>query len=319
MNRRWEVVTFNRGQAAPDVSGVTAVRGDRNVGADTARLARLGEFDAVIDCTAFVPVNTLGIARLLEPVCQRYVLVSTVSIYADWPVRPLTEASPRLDCPPDAGPGYGPDDVEDGPTRYGRLKAGCEVAVEEAFGLGRSAVLRPGVVLGPGEYVGRLPWWLSRIQAGGAVVAPGAPGRFIQPVDVRDVADFALHTIRAEVSGAFNVAAPSGTVTFAQLLEACRDVTGSDARLVWVDDEELVAAGVRQWSELPLWRTHEGVWQLDAARALGSGLTCRPVQHTVHDTWQWMRDAPPTAGHERSAELGLTRAHEQQLLARHRL
>ncbi|MBB5866627.1 nucleoside-diphosphate-sugar epimerase [Allocatelliglobosispora scoriae] len=71
------------------------------------------------------------------------------------------------------------------------------------------------------------------------------------------MADFALRTIHAEVSGAFNVAAPSGIVTFAQLLEACRGVTGSGARLVWVDDAELVAAGVRQWSELPLWRTHE--------------------------------------------------------------
>ncbi|MBB5866674.1 nucleoside-diphosphate-sugar epimerase [Allocatelliglobosispora scoriae] len=234
-----------------------------------------------------------------------------------WPARPLTEASPRLDCPPDAGSGYGPDDVEDGPTRYGRLKAGCEVAVEEAFGPGRSTILRLGVVLGPGEYVGRLPWWLSRISTGGAVVAPGDPSHFIQPVDVRDVADFALHAIRAEIRDAFNVAAPAGAVTFAQLLEACREVTGSDARLVWADDAELLAVGVRQWSELPVWRTHDGVWRVDATRALRSGLMCRPVQSTVQDTWRWMRDEPPMAGHERATELGLTPDHERQLLARY--
>jgi 2'-hydroxyisoflavone reductase len=117
--------------------------------------------------------------------------MSTVSVYRDWPVESLSEASEVLYCPPDAGPDYG-QDVEDGPTKYGYQKSGCELAVTRTFGVGRSAVLRPGVVLGPREYVGRLPWWLRRVAAVGRVLAPGSPDRSIQPVDVRDLAAFTL-------------------------------------------------------------------------------------------------------------------------------
>ncbi|MFI9030073.1 hypothetical protein [Streptomyces sp. NPDC053560] len=61
----------------------------------------------------------------------------------------------------------------------------------EAFG-DRAVFLRPGVILGPEEYVGRLPWWLTRAERGGRILAPAPADRRIQPVDVRDVAAFAL-------------------------------------------------------------------------------------------------------------------------------
>src|SRR5688572_5179157 len=76
VDRGWEVVTFNRGLTASDIPGVITVRGDRGSASDIAKLAELGAFDAVVDCTAYVPANTLQVARLLEPSCRRYVLVS---------------------------------------------------------------------------------------------------------------------------------------------------------------------------------------------------------------------------------------------------
>ena len=72
------------------------------------------------------------------------------------------------------------------------------------FGEDRSAVLRPpGWSLWPQEYVGRLPWWLDRVAVGGRVLAPGSPDRSIQPVDVRDLAEFAIR------SAALNILAVS--------------------------------------------------------------------------------------------------------------
>src|SRR5438270_522367 len=82
--------------------------------------------------------------------------------------------------------------VDAGPSTYGSGKAGCERAVTTTFGPERATILRPGVILGPHEYVGRLPWWLRRMERGGQVLAPGSPDRKIQPVDVRDVAEFAV-------------------------------------------------------------------------------------------------------------------------------
>ncbi|GAB3402858.1 NAD-dependent epimerase/dehydratase family protein [Flindersiella endophytica] len=309
-----EVTTFNRGVSGQDLDGIVVVRGDRNEAANVGQLAARGPWDAVVDASAYVPRNVLDVARALRPVCSRYVLLSTVSVYAGWPNEPLTEASDVLECPPDAGPDFGVD-VENGPTKYGYQKAGCENAVRAVFG-DDIAVLRPGVVLGPREYVGRLPWWLGRTAAGGRIVAPAPPERSIQPVDVRDLAAFALRCTGGEVSGAFNVTAPIGRETFGGMLRACAEVTEAEAEFTWVTDEQLLDAGVRQWSELPLWRIADGVWKVDSSRAAAAGLECRPLSETVRDTWAWMTaEDDKSPAHERAGEIGLDPAKEQQILA----
>lgn len=315
LNRGWEVTTFNRGLAGPDdVAGVRAIRGDRSQSADLAGLSEAGPWDAVVDTSGYVPREVLGVCELLEPLARRYVFMSTVSVYRGWPVEPLSEESEILYCPADAGPDYG-EDVEDGPTRYGYQKSGCELAVRQTFGDGRCTSLRPGVVLGPREYVGRLPWWLRRVAGGGRILAPGSPDRSIQPVDVRDLAAFALRAAEG-VAGAYNVAAPIGRETFGGLLHACAEVTRADAEFVWVPDEELLASGVRQWSEMPLWRTFPGVWRVDSAAALGAGLTCRPLAATVADTWSWMQRSGEVFEDARASEIGISLERERQILAR---
>jgi len=177
-------------------------------------------------------------------------------------------------------------------------------------------VLRPGVILGPREYVGRLVWWLSRFAEGGPIIGPGAPDRTIQPIDVRDVARFILTCAREELSGSYNVTAPIGSATFGGFLAACRDATDSDAEVRWVPDEVLLAAGVRQWSEMPLWRVADGVWAVDSTKAARHGLRCRPLRETVTDTWAWMQSGAFVDGRDRSPEVGMSREREADLLGR---
>lgn len=308
-----QVTTFNRGLSGRDVDGVAVVRGDRNEPSDLARLAAAGPWDSVIDTSAYVPRETLAVAETLRPVARHYVLLSTVSVYARWPIDPLDESSEVLVCPPDAGPDYGVD-VEDGPTKYGYQKAGCESAVQVAFGRD-STVLRPGVVLGPREYVGRLPWWLQRVSRGGRIVAPGEPQRSIQPVDVRDLAAFSVQCALERHGGAYNVTAPIGRETFHGMLEACAEATEASAEFVWIPDRDLLAHGVRQWSELPLWRTFAGVWAVDSTRAHNAGLSSRRLRETVRDTWGWMTREGWAPHHERANEIGLSTEREQAILA----
>ena len=307
-----EVTSFRRGQTSADIEGVTTIKGEYANAEDVKRLAEAGPWDVVVDTLAYVPRETLGIARALESVVDRYVLISTVSAYQEWPIEPLTEESPVLECPLDAGPDYGYDG-DPGPSTYGFTKAGCERAVTEVFGTQRSVVIRPGVILGPREYVGRLPWWLRRFERGGRVVAPGNPGRVIQPVDVRDVADFALRCADG-VSGVFNVTG-AGTETFGDFLAACARVTNSTAEVTWVNEDFLVSQGIRQWTELPLWRTYAGAWAVDSSRARAAGLTTRPLADTVAGTWQWLTSGETAIEHERSAELGITPEREAEVLA----
>lgn len=315
LRQGWEVTTFNRGVSDADVASVDVIRGDRTLAADLVGLAAAGPWDAVVDTSGYVPREVLNVCERLEPVVSRYIFMSTVSVYRGWPVEPLSEASEVLYCPPDAGPDYG-EDVEDGPTRYGYQKSGCELAVTSRFGPERSVLLRPGVVLGPREYVGRLPWWLNRVAAGGRVLAPGSPDRSIQPVDVRDLAEFAVRSAAGGIAGAYNVTAPEGRETFGGLLGACAEVTRSGAEFVWVPDEQLLAYGVRQWSEMPLWRTFRGAWQVSSVAAQALGLSCRPLAATVAGTWSWMQDTAVRADGERAREIGISLEREQQILAR---
>ncbi|MFE0421217.1 NAD-dependent epimerase/dehydratase family protein [Streptomyces sp. NPDC058953] len=319
LSRGWGVSLFNRGRSGDAPEGVQQIRGDRTVAGDLTELARHGPWDAVIDTSAseLAPRSVLAGATALAAVAGRYVYVSTVNAYRGWPDEPLTESSEVLDGPPDADIDYGrlPDGWDGPDWYYGRQKAGAERASVAAFGATRVAILRPGVILGPGEYIGRLPWWLRRADRGGPILAPGPPGKSIQPVDVRDVADFALRQATASGGGSYNVTAPIGRETMGGFLEACLQATGSDGRLVWAPDDFLSERVIRQWTELPLWRTHPGVWRIDSARAQAAGLTCRPLSQTVHDTWKWLRDGGNPVAHPRWAEHGLPADKEAGLLS----
>jgi 2'-hydroxyisoflavone reductase len=312
----WSVTTFNRGVSARDLPGVQAVHGDRERLEDLKKLAEHGPWDAVIDTIGYVPRQVLAAASALAPVVGRYVFVSSVNVYTGWPDQPLDEDSPLFDCPPDADADFGADLGYAG--QYGALKAGCERAVMEAVGSHRSVVLRPGVILGPGEYVGRLTWWLARSARGGQLLAPGPAERLIQPVDVRDVAAFAAHCATGQMSGSFNVTAPRGHATFAGLIDSCVEVTAAGTQPVWVDPGWLVEHGVQQWTELPLWRTHRGVWAVDSSRAAAAGLRCQPLPETVDQTWAWMTSGGTAITGEgeagRAADHGLSAERERELL-----
>lgn len=315
LSRGLRVTTFNRGQSGVDVPGVEAVRGDRTVREDLLKLAQLGPWDAVVDTSAseLAPRDVFLAATSLQRRARRWVHVSTVSVYAGWPHQPLTEESPLLDCPADADASFGHTGEGGSPTQYGFQKAGGERAIAEVFG-DNSVFLRPGVILGPGEYVGRLPWWLERAKRGGRILAPAPPEQRIQPVDVRDVAEFALHQAAASVSGGFNVTHPDG-ISFRRFLETCLLVTGSSGTPEWVDASVLAKHQVKQWTELPLWRTHAGVWAVDSQRAVRAGLRCRPISETVRDTWQWWAADGRPVNHPRWAEHGIAAEKEASILA----
>lgn len=319
LSRGWDVTLFNRGRTGTAPAGTESVHGDRTVTADLERLADHGPWDAVVDTSAgaLAPADVYAGTRLLEPVAGRYVFTSTVNAYRGWPSEPLTEDSVLLDAPPDADADYGrlPDDWDGPDWYYGRQKAGAERACTVAFGSDRAVILRPGVILGPGEYVGRLPWWLNRAHRGGRMIAPGTPTKPIQPIDVRDVAEFALHQAQAHEGGAYNCVAPIGHDTMGGFLTACVLETGGEAQLAWAPDKLLLDHDVQQWTELPLWRTHPGVWNIDSTRAQEAGLRCRPLAETVADTWSWLQSGQAPVEHPRWAEHGIAPEKESVLLA----
>lgn len=286
LRRGHEVTTFNRGRSGEDLPGVEAVRGDREVGADLARLVEGRHWDMVVDTSGYVPRVVGDSVRALSGHAGTYAFISTISAVAGFPEKPVSEESGLQECPPDAGPDFADGD-------YGVLKAGCERAVEQGFD-GNALIIQPGLILGPHENVARLPWWLTRISRGGQVLAPGDPYVPMQLIDARDIAIFTLD--RAGTSDRFIVTGPEGNATYGGWLEMCREVTGSDAEFVWVDDAFLLEREVGVWFELPLWAPAapetSSFWRASTAKAERAGLRCRPVAETVTDTWEWLRHIP---------------------------
>jgi 2'-hydroxyisoflavone reductase len=274
------VTTFNRGQSGADADGVDALHGDRTVPADLEQL-RGRAFDAVVDTSGFDPRTVRSSLDVLVDV-GHYAFVSSISAYPGWPSETLDEESPVFDCPPDAGPGVG----------YGEGKAGAERAVIDAVAE-RALIVRAGLLLGPYENIGRLPWWLRRAARGGDMLAPGNPDRPMQLIDARDLAVWMLDCAARDLGGTFNATSPAGNATMGSWLGSCVEVTGGMARLVWADDDLLLRHGVEPWTELPLWTPdtpeYAGLWAASTARAEAAGLRCRPADDTVADTWAWLR------------------------------
>jgi len=285
LGRGWEVTVFNRGRQSPP-AGVRALRGDRLAPDGLAALAGAdGAWDAVVDTWSAAPRAVHESARLLRGRAGRYVYVSSRSVYA-WPSQPgHDEGAPLVEgAEPDAGL-----------TDYARDKRGGEIAAVDAFGADDSVLVRAGLILGPYENVGRLPWWLGRIARGGAVLAPGPRELPVQYVDVRDLAEWVLGAAERGLSGPYNLVGPSGHATMGALLEACVEVTGSSAELRWTEPELILEAGIEPWTQLPVWTPpgtdmHDSVHAGNVSRALATGLVCRPVEETVAGTWAWLRD-----------------------------
>lgn len=308
LGRGWEVTVLNRGRHRHP-SGVRALRGDRTAPGGLAALAE-GEWDAVVDTWSAAPRAVHEAARLLAGRAGRYVYVSSCSVYAWAPPAGYTEDAPLVEgAAADAGT-----------TEYPRDKRGGELAALDAFGPDRSVLVRAGLILGPYENIGRLPWWLTRIARGGPVLAPGPRDLPLQYVDVRDLAEWILGAVTQGLGGACNLMGPQGHATMGGLLEACVEVTDASAELRWTAPEAVLGAGIEPWTQLPVWvppgsDLHDALHGADVSRAVATGLRCRPVAETVADTWSWLRDIGGTAPQrpDRPA-VGLDPAVEARLL-----
>jgi 2'-hydroxyisoflavone reductase len=302
--RGWSVTALHRGVTPglpPDVRALHADRTD--VEALEAALGA-GRWDAVVDTWSGAPVVATEAARLLRGRAERYGYVSSMSVYV-WGEH-VDESSPVVA----AGSGSSGTD-------YAADKRGAELGVLASFP--DALLARAGLILGPYEDIGRLPWWLTRIARGGRVVAPGRPERPLQYVDAPDLARWLLDGLDGGLAGAVDTVGPSGHATTADLLGACVEVTGAGTELVWVDEEALAAAGAEPWTQLPCWVPETGEFagflEGNTDRAAATGLRCRPVRETVADTWRWLQEAGTPAQRPDRSVHGLPPELEERLLA----
>ncbi len=305
---RGHVITlFNRGKTNTHLfPEVEKLKGDRENDLESLKGRK---WDVVIDNSAIRPWWVRDSAQLLKHSVDRYLFTSTRSTYADFSEIGMDENSPQYDPDPTAVD-------ERRRLGYGQDKVLCEREARKAFG-DHTLIVRPGLIVGPGDNTDRFTYWPVRIDRGGEVLAPGDPENGVMFIDVRDLAEWYIRLIENGNTGSYNALGPQAPLTFAEFLYGCRAVTNANVSFTWVDTNFLLDRELRPYREFPCWMPAEGdrlgFQRFDLSKPLAAGLTYRPLAVTAFDTLEWYKSLPG----ERTAELkaGISAKREFEVLA----
>jgi 2'-hydroxyisoflavone reductase len=305
LDRGHTLTLFNRGRTNPGLfPDLETLLGDRDGDLESLRNR---EWDCVIDNSGFEPEQVALSAGLLRDAVRQYLFVSTQSVYSDRSIIDQDETGHigRAGVPEQEWSGYGP------------LKALCEKELTDAMP-GRATIVRPAVIVGPGDSSDRFTYWVQRVDRGGEVLAPGQPEDPTQFIDVRDLCEWLIRLVDNETMGVFNATGPLAPLSVGEFVHGLRAVTSSAVSFTWTSHAFLREQAVRHFSELPLWQFPDGATagflRMSAARAQAAGLTYRPLAVTAGETLDWWRSEPEE---RRTGRLraGLTPEREAAILA----
>jgi 2'-hydroxyisoflavone reductase len=316
IERGHKVTLFNRGKTNPKLfPEVEKLQGDRATGNLDALKGR--EWDAVIDNPTTLPMWVRDAGEALKGKTNHYVFISTLSVYADnskpdmdesAPVTKMDEALPIVAARDPRTKGL--------MENYGGLKALSEREAERAFA-GRTTIIRPGLIVGPGDLSDRFSYWPVRIERGGEVLAPGAPDDRVQIIDARDLGEWTIRMVEQGATGTYNAVGPKAPLTIAEMLYGIRAVTTADVRFTWVDADFLEKEKVRPWADMPVWIPAQGEYagfgRRSNRRAIERGLTFRSLADTSRATLDWYKTRP--AEEQAKLRSGLAPEREQAVLA----
>ncbi|MEZ4416368.1 MAG: NAD-dependent epimerase/dehydratase family protein [Gemmatimonadota bacterium] len=283
VERGHTVTVFNRGRRQADLpESVEHLVGDRNGDLESLKGRT---WDVVIDNPTTLPNWVRLSGELLKDACEQYIFISTISVYADNSRPGMDETTPVAVYDGEADPFTLP--VEESGRFYGALKALSERETGYWFP-GRATIIRPGLIVGPGDETDRFTYWPARIHRGGEVLAPGTPDDATQIIDARDLAHWTIRMAEQGTVGVFNATGPEEPRSMREMLEGIRAALGSDARFTWVEQDFLAVQEVRGWSHMPVWVpvTDESAafMRVSVERARAAGLTYRSLGETARAT-----------------------------------
>jgi len=311
LSRGHKVTVFNRGKTHPGElpKEVEQLTGDRNGQLEALKGKK---WDVCIDNPTTLPAWVRQAAQFLKGNVERYIFISTISVYAD------TSTGPDENTPLAKYEGADPfkETLEamkaSGYKTYGPLKALSEQETEKWFP-GKSLIIRPGLIVGPRDETDRFTYWPVRIDRGGEVLAPGNPSDPVQFIDGRDLAEWTIRMAENRETGIYNATGPAKELGIGGMLDGIKTALNSNASFAWADGEFLKQQKVEAWSDMPVWAGDElGMARTNISRALAKGLTFRPLGDTARDTLAWFKAQKP----ERQAKMraGLTPEREAEVL-----
>ena len=314
LSRGHHLTVFNRGRTHPGElpKEVEQLIGDRNGQLDALKGRT---WDVCIDNPTSLPVWVRDAAQILKGNVGHYTFISTISVYSDTSKQGMDESAPLAKY-------TGPDAMKETNVTlrasnfalYGPLKAMSEVEAEKWFP-GKTLIIRPGYIVGPGDESDRFTYWPVRVERGGEVLAPGTANDPIQIIDARDLAEWTIRMVEQGVTGPFNAVGPKSRLGMGKMLNVMKDTTGSDAHFTWVDDKFLEDQKIID--AIPIWTSTKGqeigYSTMNINKAVSHGLTFRSIADTTRATLEWFRKQPPARQSRMRA--GITAQREAEVLA----
>lgn len=287
LDRGHKVTLFNRGKTRPGLfPQVEHLQGDRNTGDLKSLQGR--EWDVVIDNPTTKPSWVRDVVAVLKNSTKQYVFISTISVYAD-------ASKVGMDETAELATTKDPEPEKNVLPNYGPLKAMSEAEAEKGFP-GRTTIIRPGLIVGPGDYSDRFSYWPLRIDRGGEILAPGDPNDPVQIIDARDLGEWCIRMVEDGNVGIYNAVGPKTKLSIAEMLYGIKAVTTADVKFTWVDASFLEQHKVQPWSDMPVWvppiGEYKGFAQVNISKAINKGLTFRPLAVTAKDTLDWFKALP---------------------------
>ncbi len=312
VERGHEVSIFTRGNSKSEISGVEHLVGDRN---DDLSALKGRKWDVVLDNNSrdyrWVQLST----KVLRKSCDHYVFVSSISAYdvAADESKPKNEPLWKPVIDEDSKRFQSGADWKDGDDApYGLTKALSEDIVHKAFP-GKTTIVRPGLIVGPGDRTDRWTYWPVRIAEGGEVLAPGNPDHANQVIDQRDLTEWIVRLAEDRTMGNFNGVGPLNRMSMAQMLYGIWGGTGGNATFTWVDEGFLQEKEVQPWQEMPSWIPGDPLMFCTNQKSIDAGLTFRPLAMTAADTLEW--DLARSKEERENRRAGMKRDREKEILA----
>ncbi|WP_299555633.1 NAD-dependent epimerase/dehydratase family protein [Seonamhaeicola sp.] len=286
LKRGHEVSIFSRGKTKPKIhpelfSEVEQLTGDRE---DNLEALKNRTWDVVIDNSGRKTKWTEDTAKLLVDKVGYYMYTSSVSVYYPFTGDDFSETRSVLTEIPENAT------EDEKPTyAYGVMKATSELAAMNTFGEDRSIIVRPHLIVGPGDPTNRFPYWLARIEKGGDFIIPGKTDEVVQYIDVRDLAEWMIRLAENKTTGIYNGAGPGFELTTNAFVHGIHASYNVPINYIQIDDFDFLIEnsiiGIQPWVvQLP---EYAGMSKTDTSKAIASGLTFRSLSDTVSATKTW--------------------------------
>lgn len=316
VERGHKITVFNRGRRQADLpAAVEHLQGDRDTG-DLASIQKArGSWDVVIDNPTTLPFWVRDAGQVLKDRTKHYIFISTISVYPHYRTAGMDEDYELSQYTGTEDP-FTIKRVTGG--LYGPLKVLSEKEAEKWFP-GKVTVIRPGLIVGPGDETDRFTYWPIRLERGGDILAPGSPNDPVQIIDVRDLTQWTIRMAEQRALGIYNATGPRSPMSMGEMLGGIRAVLPGSHELTttWAEADFLAAQNVRPWSDMPTWipsrEDNQGWSRVNCQRAIAKGLTFRPLAETTRDTLDWVKTWP--ADRKATLRAGLKPEREAEVLA----